>query len=289
MEIKAIRTPIIETGEDLFTVFRDTFAESLQEGDIVCVTSKVISLEQERVVKLTEVKPSIKACRMKKLEYSKDFGAQPELAELVLQEAEQVFEGGFIYLTLKDNIFIANAGIDLSNVPDGYAILWPEKPWAWARAFRQKLKRHYRIEDVGVIVTDSHLTPLRRGVTGLAIAYSGFEGIQNEIGKRDLFGKPLEITEKAVADDLASVAVLVMGESGECTPFVLARQAPVNFTERAIDPMETFINPRLDLYAGIYDQGFKDQLDIPMTNFRVNDRLPINGHNKMERIEICPK
>ena len=120
---------------------------------------------------------------------------------------------------------------------------------------------------MGVVVTDSHLTPLRRGVTGLAIAYSGFEGIQSEIGKPDLFDKPLEVTEKAVADDLASVAVFVMGESDESIPFAVVREAPAIFTGRQIDPIETFINPKLDLYAGIYDERFKEQLDIPMTSF----------------------
>ncbi len=264
MEIKTIRTPIIETGQDLFTIFREAFDEPLAEKDIVCVTSKVISLEQGRVVRLAEIKPSAKARQMKKLKYSKDFDAYPELAELVLQEAEELFENGFVYLTLKNNIFIANAGIDLSNIPAGYAVLWPEQPWEWVKTFRKKLQRHYGLEQVGVIATDSHLTPLRRGVTGLAVAYSGFEGIQSEIGKPDLFGKPLTVTEKAVADDLASVAILVKGESGESTPFALIRAAPVIFTDRDIDPMETFINPRKDLYAGIYNERFKAQLDLPM-------------------------
>jgi coenzyme F420-0:L-glutamate ligase len=271
MEIKAIQTPIIEKGQDLFAVFRDALAEPLQERDIVCVTSKVVSLEQGRVVKLADIEPSAEARRMKKLEYSKDFEAYPELAELVLREAEHVFANGFVYLTLKDNIFIANAGIDLSNIPDGYAILWPEEPWAWAENFRQRLKTHYQVENVGVVVTDSHLTPLRRGVTGLAIAYSGFEGIQSEIGKPDLFDKPLAVTEKAVADDLASVAVFVMGESDEGIPFVVVREAPAIFTGRQIDPLETFINPKLDLYAGIYDERFKEQLDIPMAPFGEQD------------------
>ena len=102
---------------------------------------------------------------------------------------------------------------------------------------------HYKAENIGVVVTDSHLTPLRRGVTGVAIAYSGFEGIQSEIGRPDLFGKPLEVTEKAVADDLASAAILEMGESGESTPFALIRGAPVIFTNREINPTEMFINP----------------------------------------------
>ena len=111
--------------------------------------------------------------------------------------------------------------------------------------------------NVGVIVTDSHLTPLRRGVTGLAIAYSGFAGVQSEIGKPDLFGKPLRVTEKAVADNLASVAILVMGESGESTPFTLIRGAPAIFTDREIKAMEAYIDPTIDLYAGIYNDAFK--------------------------------
>lgn len=272
MEIKAISTPIVEQGQDLFTVFGDALDEPLQEKDIVCVTSKVVALEQGRVVKLADIKPSARARRMKKLTYSKDLEALPELAELMLQESQQVFADGFVYLTLKDNIFIANAGIDLSNIPEGYAILWPEKPWEWARNFRERLRTHYQVADLGLIVTDSHMTPLRRGVTGLAIAYSGFEGIQNEIGKPDLFGQPLEVTEKAVADDLTSAAVLVMGESAESTPFVLIRQAPVIFTDRTIDPVETFVDPKMDVYAGIYHEDFKAQIDIPMTPFQANRR-----------------
>ncbi|MBN1992211.1 MAG: coenzyme F420-0:L-glutamate ligase [Anaerolineae bacterium] len=267
MEIRPIQTPVIQKDQNLVAVFLDTFQEPLAEGDLVCVTSKVVSLEQGRVVRLADVRPSARARRMEKLKYSKDFAAQPELAELILQEAERVFEDGFVYLTLKDHVFIANAGIDLSNAPAGYAILWPSRSWAWAENFRQSLKKRYQIERLGVIVTDSHLTPLRRGVTGLAVAYSGFEGIQSEIGRPDLFGRPLEITEKAVADDLASAAVLVMGEAGESTPFALIRAAPVVFTDRSIDPQETFINPKMDLYAGIYQDSFKALLDIPMKPF----------------------
>ena len=181
------------------------------------------------------------------------------MAELVLQEADQLFdvEGGLVYLAYKDNLLVANAGIDLSNAPEGCAILWPERPWEWARAFRQGLKAHFGLIDLGVVVTDSHLMPLRRGVTGLAVAYAGFEGVQSEIGKLDLFGRPMELTEKAVADDLASASVLVTGEAGERTPFAVIRKAPVTFTDRVIDPHEGFIDPRVDLYAGIYNRRFR--------------------------------
>lgn len=102
---------------------------------------------------------------MERLRYSKDFDDHAKFAELVLQEAEQVFagEGGYVYLTLKDYAFIANAAIDLSNVPDGYAVLWPEEPWEWVKNFREKLRARYRLEHLGVLMSDSHNTPLRGG------------------------------------------------------------------------------------------------------------------------------
>ncbi len=264
MEITAIRTAIIEAGDDLFGIFRDAVGQPLVEKDIVCVTSKVIALEQGRVRKLADVIPSDAARRLRKPKHAGEPDAELGLAELVLQEAESLFADGLVYLTLKGKTFVANAGVDLSNVPRGWAVLWPEDPWGWVRSFREKLKAHYRLQRVGVVATDSHLTPLRRGVTGLAIAYSGFEGVQSEIGNPDLYGKPLEFTEKGVADDLASAAVLMMGEAAERTPFALIRGAPVSFSDVEADPMETFINPRKDLYAGFYDESLKERLDIPM-------------------------
>lgn len=267
MQIRAIRTPIIKREQDLVEVLRDALDDRLHEKDVVCVVSKVVAMEQGRVVKISDVKPSPQARQMERLRYSKGFEDHAKFAELVLQEAEAVFagEGGYVYLTLKDYAFIANSGIDLSNMLDGYAVLWPEKPWEWVKSFRQKLKARYQLDHLGVLMTDSHNTPLRRGVTGLALAYTGFEGVESQVGKPDLYGKPLQITEKAVADDLASATVLVTGEAGESTPFAVIRGAPITFTHREIDPLEVFINPRVDLYAGIYNEDFKKLLDIPMT------------------------
>lgn len=267
MKIHTIGTPMIapRAGEtqDLLPILEAALAASLagglQAGDVVCVTSKIVAVSQGRVVDLSQVEPSPEARRMRRLRFSKDFDAHPELAELVLREADRLFvgEGAHAYLTLKDCIWIADAGIDLSNTPEGTAILLPEAPWAWAATFRRRLQARYGAEELGVLVTDSRLTPLRRGVTGVALAYAGFEGVQSEIGKPDLFGRPLRVTEKAVADDLASVAILVSGESAERTPFTVIRGAPVVFTDRDIDPRETFIKPQDDLYAGIYSAAFK--------------------------------
>lgn len=255
MRIQAIRTPVIGIGQDLFEVFKSSFAGELRERSIVCVTSKVVSLEQRRVVDLAKIEVSPEARRMRKLKYSKDIERYPGLAELIQRESDRVYEGHYVYLTLKDGTFMANAGIDLSNALEGHAILWPDDPFGWARRFRERLRSAYRLEEVGVLVTDSRCTPLRRGVIGLAMAYSGFEGIESQVGKRDLFGRKLQFTEKAVADDLSCAAVLVMGESGESTPFAVAEDAPVTYTDREIGRNELNIDPRIDLFAGLYDTG----------------------------------
>lgn len=265
MQIWAIRTPVIQTGDDLLTILQEALPEAPHEDDVLMVTSKVVALEQGRVVRLSEIKPSERARQMTKLEYSKHSAYHDNFAELVLREAEKLIEGkdGIVYLTLKNYIFIANAGIDLSNVPEGYAVLWPEHPWGWTHDFRQRVAAYYGLKRFGVVMTDSHVTPLRRGVTGVAMAYAGIEGVDSQIGKPDLFGRPLRVTEKAVADDLAAASVLVTGEAAESTPFALVRDAPVTFTDRRIDELESFINPRLDLYAGVYSEEFKALLDIP--------------------------
>ncbi len=265
MNVEAVITPVIEKNQDLFSILVNSVRAPLQERTIVCVTSKVVAVEQGRIVKLSDVTPSAEAQQLKTLRMSDGTGADAEFAEIVLREADRVFnhvsEPGYVFLTLKDNILAANAGIDLSNIPQGYAVLWPENPWAWAIEFRQKLMAHYGLSEVGVLLTDSHVKPLRRGVTGVAVGYSGFLGIESDIGQMDLFGNVLKFTERAVADSLASAAVLIMGESAERTPFALITNPPATFTDVPPDPSENYFSPKFDLYAGIYNESFGDDED----------------------------
>jgi coenzyme F420-0:L-glutamate ligase len=255
--VTPIKTPRIEAGENLLPILSAATERRLRERDVLCVTSKVIALEQGRSVKLSEVTLSDAARGLPQLAYSKDFKTYPGLAQLILDESEKLFRAKYVYVTLRDGIFIANAGIDLSNVPEGYAVLWPRQPWRWARDFRDALRLQYGIEQLGVIVTDSHIVPFRKGVVGIALAWSGIEGIESQVGKPDLYGKPLRYTEKAVADDLATTAILMSGESSEATPFVLFEDAPVIFTDREFSGAEYFIAPKDDLYAGIYTPEFE--------------------------------
>ena len=251
MEILAVRTPLVAPRQDLLGVLVESLEHPLREREVLCVVSKVVALEQGRLVALSKGKDSAQALSPP--------SQQAGLVELLQQEADAVLgrSDGAFYLTLKDGLLVVNAGIDRSNVPDGYAVLWPRDPWTWARRFWERLRNQYGLRELGVVVTDSHLTPLRRGVTGIAVAWAGFEGIDSQIGAPDLYGAPLAVTEKAVADDLASASVLLTGEAGECTPFALVRNAPLTFTDREIDPREPSIDPQIDLFSPLLSDEVK--------------------------------
>lgn len=260
MEIYAVKTPLVQPGQPLLDVLVNHLETPLQERAIVCVTSKIVAVEQNRIVDLAGITPSDEAYRLNMLRFTDNPATAAAFAELVLREADQVFDGleepGFVFLTLKDNILVANAGIDLSNVPPGQAVLWPAKPWQWAADFRRALMAHYGLAELGVLLTDSHVKPLRRGVTGVTVAYSGFQGVVSEIGHTDIYGNVLKFTEIAAADSLAAAAVFMMGESAEQTPFAIINGAPVTFTDTDPDPTDSYFAPKYDLYAGIYNKGF---------------------------------
>lgn len=212
----------------------------LGEGDVLVISSKVVAITQGKVRKIKNEK---------------------EFQDLVKAEADVVIASGAkqsrrvstgllgpnglartdnpVTLTMKNNIFIPWAGIDRSNVENGYAVLWPDEPFQVAAALCQSLKKQLKIKRFGVIITDSFCVPLRRGVSGVALGYAGFLGVKDLRGKKDLFGNKLKVTQQGVADNLATAAHLVMGESDEQTPFVLIKNAPVVFTSAKIDPSET--------------------------------------------------
>jgi coenzyme F420-0:L-glutamate ligase len=262
MQVIPIKTPVIAPAQSLLPILHAALPRPLRERDIVCVTSKVVSLEQGRLVDLATVQPSKRALEMIQRIGAKEHIMPAALAELILRESEVAFPGDPVWLTIKDGIFIANAGIDLSNAPGGHAILWPARVWEWACDFRQRLRQLYKVNELGLIVSDSRCIPLRRGVTGVAIAYCGFEGVESQKGKPDLFGRPLHFTDKAVADDLATAAILVSGESNEQTPFVLIEDAPAVFTERRFGPADVLIDPAIDMFRPLYSDEFKRNVGI---------------------------
>lgn len=199
-----------------------------EDGDILAVTSKIISYDENQLVELANVKLSKKA-----LSFSKKYDLPPELCQLIIEEADEICGGvKKAILTIKNGILIANAGIDRSNAPRGFAILWPKNPVQPAEKIKNTIKKKYK-KNIGVIISDSHCLPARRGTCGLAIAISGFEGTMDKRGATDLFGRKLSITFSNLADQLASSANALMGEVDQKIPAVIIKNAPIQLSRKS--------------------------------------------------------
>lgn len=180
-----------------------------QNGDVIAITSKVVSIWQGRSVLQSSVS-------------DKD--------TLIKKEADGYLErkyvpGRHVLHTIKNSSLIASAGIDTSNAGD-YYILWPREPKKTADKLLQWFKKTYRLKRLGLIITDSRSMPLRRGIVGFALSYAGFEPLYDYRGTKDLFGRKFAVSQQNLADALAASAVLAMGEGREQTPLALVRGAP---------------------------------------------------------------
>lgn len=229
MELYAIKTRLIKTGDDLVDVILESLKRQnleLKDNDVLALTSKIIAYAENRLVKLGDIEPSNKAG-----EIAQQFSLEPEFAELILREADKIYGGvEKAVLTLKNGVLTANAGIDNKNAPKGYVVLWPSSPQRWAKNIREEIRRRTG-KQVAIVIVDSGLAPLRKGTAGLALAVAGFKPVRDRRGEKDIYRKPLVITQHAIADDLASAAHLLMGEAAEKTPVVLIRNAPVDFDD----------------------------------------------------------
>jgi coenzyme F420-0:L-glutamate ligase/coenzyme F420-1:gamma-L-glutamate ligase len=229
MKLETVKMRIISHGDDLVDAILDAIKEQglqLEDNDILALTSKVIAHAENCLVKLSKVKPSKKA-----KDLARRFSFQPTFAELILREADKIYGGvQKAVLTLKNGILTANAGIDNKNTPKDYAALWPRDPKKWARYIREEIKNRTG-KHVAVLIVDSGLSPLRKGTIGLAVSVAGFKPIKDRRGEEDLYGKPIIITQHAVADDLASAAHFLMGEASERTPVVIIKGAMVDFDD----------------------------------------------------------
>lgn len=238
MEIFAIIVPAKWGRFNLFEALKFDF----HDRDILVVSSKFVAMSEGRAVKLDSVRPAAKA---KKL--ASKYGMDERLAQLVLDESDEIVGGisGFA-LAIRKGMMAPNAGIDKSNVPAGYAILYPKDPFKSARALRQQFLE--RGVNVGVVIADSRLMPTRRGTTGVAIAAAGFSPTEDERGKADLFGNKLRVTFRAVADSLATMGVAVMGESAESTPAAVVRGFAVTWTDRRLSWRDMAVPSKVDIY-----------------------------------------
>lgn len=233
----SISCRVFKAGESLFDYcvaeFQRNHIEFSQlEGSVLALTSKIMSLAENRLVKKDEVSK----------------------IDLVKSEADE-FLGEIAMgcsLTIKHGLFIASAGIDESNSFDGSFILYPKDPFKSTQELCQRLKAYYQLKNFAVLLTDSHTTPLRAGVTGITLAHAGFRAVESQVGKEDLFGRKIVMTQVNVADALSAAAVYCMGETSESTPLALLK-APVQFLEDKMENKNEGIIPmKDDLYFPLY-------------------------------------
>lgn len=228
LQILALKNfPLINPGDDLVKKIIKCLGDQqlvVEPGDVLVVAQKVVSKAENRYVDLREIEPSAQAMKLA-AEVDKD----PRHVELILRESNAVLRHcpGVLIVEHKLGYVMANAGIDASNIQHSAelgerVLLLPESPDAFADQLRRKIVNLFGV-NIAVIVNDSVGRAWRNGTVGMALGAAGLPALQDRRGEKDLFGRTLEVTEVALADELAGAASLVQGEGNEGQPVVLIR------------------------------------------------------------------
>ncbi len=216
--------PLVKPGDDLAALLieaLDGAAIVPGDHDIVVVAQKIVSKAEDRYVDLAEVSPSERARSL-----AKAVDKDPRLVEVILSESEDVvrYKPGVLVVAHRLGLVLANAGIDVSNLdpkPGGERVLrLPDDPDASAAALKARLDARYAI-DLGIVISDSVGRAWRNGTVGIALGTAGLPALLDLVGRADLYGRPLQVTQTGFADELASAASLLMGQANEGLPAVI--------------------------------------------------------------------
>ena len=220
----------IEPLDDLSKIISDS--SDLHDGDILVIAQKIISKQEGRLIDLSTVTPSLLAEGISS-PYQKD----PRIVELILSESKRIvrMKNQIIIVQTNSGFICANAGVDESNVKDGYATLLPIDSDISAQNIRQKIKENTN-KTVAVIISDTFGRPFRMGQTNCAIGISGLNPLLDYAGTKDSFGKILRVTEIAIADEFSAAAELVMGKTMKC-PVVVIRDYTFDVEEIGVDKL----------------------------------------------------
>ena len=222
----------ITPGMQLGDVIADACANEpngpLRDNDVLVVTQKIVSKAENRLVEIDPNDP---------LSHKK----------LVEEEAVRIVRrrGDLIITETKHGFVCANSGIDLSNVERGYAALLPLDSDRSARRIRDIIRARLGV-NVGIIVSDTFGRPWRKGLTDVAIGVAGIAGVVDLRGTEDALGRVMQVTEVAVADELASAAELVMGKSTGVPVAVIRGIDPSWLRDSSMD--ELVRHPSEDLF-----------------------------------------
>ncbi|MBZ0284968.1 MAG: coenzyme F420-0:L-glutamate ligase [Anaerolineae bacterium] len=216
--------PLIQPDDNLPQIILDALNRAgltLTTGDVLVVTSKIVSKSEGRLFNLDQVEAGDEANHLAQ-ETRKD----PHIVELVLRESRMISRKapGVLVTQHRLGFISANAGIDQSNVDgsENIVLLLPVDPDASAEAIRVQL-RELTGAEVGIVISDSHGRPFRVGNIGAAIGVAGMPALLDLRGRPDLFGRELKISIQGYADLVASAANLLTGEADEGRPVVLVR------------------------------------------------------------------
>ena len=219
--------PEISPGDDLVEIIGQL--DTIQSGDILVVTQKIISKAENQMI---------------------DIDPNDPLSHKPLVERESVRilrrRGDLIISQTKHGFVCANAGIDLSNVERGQAALLPDDSDRSARRLRDGLAGRFQL-DVGIIISDTFGRPWRRGLTDVAIGSAGVLPILDLRGSPDAFGREMQVTEVALVDELASAAERVMGKSSGI-PIAIIRGADMSWFGSGSVQEQIVRDPQDDLF-----------------------------------------
>ena len=249
MKVTPLQTASITVNSGSIFDVIDSTVNGIEEGSILIITSKIISICEGSVMPIGEV----------------------DKEQLITDQSDQYLAQAptkhGVRFTITNNTLIPTAGIDESN-GDGYYVLWPKNAQQTANDIRKYLVEKYHLQKVGVVITDSTSQLLRRGTTGIALAHSGFLALHDYVGQPDLFGKPMAVTQSNISGGIAAAAVLAMGEGAERTPLCLVSDVPfVTFQQVNPSPeelAELTIAVEDDLFAPFltavqWEQGRRNQ------------------------------
>jgi dihydrofolate synthase / folylpolyglutamate synthase len=222
--------PMVPPRDDIWDALSAALPP-LEDGDVVAITSKIVAIHQGRCIAAASV---------------------DDKERLVEAEADawipRTSSRYGITLAIKGGTLIASAGIDASNAADHF-VLWPADPSGAAAEIGRTLKARHGLAKLGVVLTDSHCTPMRRGTTGISIGFYGFEALRDYRGTPDIFGRPLNVTIANCADAMAAASVGLMGEGSELIPVVIIRSWPGLVFNDEVGQSGFFIPPDDDIFA----------------------------------------
>tara|TARA_B100001105_G_scaffold246699_1_gene230635 strand:- start:562 stop:1287 length:726 start_codon:yes stop_codon:yes gene_type:complete len=220
----------IEPSDDISELILKS--TQLKDGDILVIAQKIISKQEGRIIDLSSVTPSLLAEGISS-QYDKD----PRIVELILSESKRIvrMKNQIIIVQTNHGFICANAGVDESNVKNGYAVLLPVDSDMSAKIIREKIKSNTN-KNVAIIISDTFGRPFRMGQINCAIGISGLSPLLDYAGTLDSFEKILRVTEIAVADEFSAAAELVMGKTLKC-PAAIIRDYSFDFKENGISEL----------------------------------------------------